>query len=121
LEPLRKLRAERGTGERHPLQCEPGHQVILRVSSCVVTIATNGSGSYGMEGLYALHKEWKAPRSPATARFGLPARRPKDAEFLAAFENTTVLIGLDVLARYDHLLNTERQRLQAPGAAECST
>jgi hypothetical protein len=40
------------------------------------------------------------------------------ADFLDAFEKKSVLIGLDLLARYDHLLYSEQRRLQAPGAAE---
>ena len=113
---------------------------VRRFQEGAVRVESAKTALYGMEGLYALYKEWKAPRSPAAARFGMPAARPKDAEFraalaahhvaspeafealiagfLAAFEDQTVLIGLDLLARYDHLLTTEQERLQAPGAAD---
>lgn len=40
------------------------------------------------------------------------------ADFLTAFENRTVLIGRELLARYDSLLVNEQQRFQAPGFAD---
>ena len=40
------------------------------------------------------------------------------ADFLAAFERGTVQIGLDLLARYDHVLYAEQEGFEAAGAAD---
>jgi len=115
---------------------------VARSAAAGATVEHARTALYGMDRLYALYKAWQAPRSPAAARFGVhdPAKDRVDIEFhaelaaqrlaspaafealiaayLSAFEHRTVLIGLDLLARYDSLLVVEQQRFQAPGFAD---
>jgi len=117
---------------------------VARFAEAGATVESAKTSLYGMERLYALYKSWQATRGnsdtypakgkpneaadridadfqAALAAHGLAspaAFEARIADFLAAFESATALIGLDLLAGYDQRLYAEQQRFQAPGAAD---